>query len=446
MEKKGCLKGLIDWMKEISENKRIVPISGMGEVYMANKDHGLHLWKVKGEEAIHNKAGESPSWKGFLKDVLTCSLGAYGGPEAHYGIFTEQMVMKRQYLSEEEMMELIALTGLLPGPSSTQTLVAIGYKVGGPKLAWLTMLVWAMPAVMMMTLLVFLGNLLATLNLSREVLAYIPPLAVGFIALAAWRLGRKVIQDSQSLFLFLFGGVTTYFIHRSWIFPVLLIGGGLVGLAGAKEKRVLPKEPLKPTWTYLLVFLALAGVGIVGARFLEQRLFLLFDAFYRYGYLVIGGGQVVLPMMFTELVEVRQWLSSEAFLTGFGLVQGIPGPMFSFSAYVGGQAMEGSGVIAQIRGAWMSAVALFLPGLLLIFFVYPIWEGLRDAPGIRAALSGMVPVAAGLIGSAGILMLNQIGWSLPTLGVVLGTFFLLARKKVPPPLLVAGALLLGLLG
>lgn len=397
------------------------------------------------QKDCRTKSGSRLSWKEFLMDVLLCALGAYGGPEAHYGVFTDQMVMKKQYLSEDEMMELIALTGLLPGPSSTQTLVAIGYKVGGPGLAWLTMLVWALPAVILMTLLVFLGDLVETLNLFGAMLRHIPPLAVGFITLAAWRLGRKVIRGPLSLLLFCLGGGISFFIHSPWIYPALLLGGGLVGLLGAREKKAWSYVSMTPPWRYLQLFLALAGLSLLGARLLEHRLIDLFEAFYRYGYLVIGGGQVVLPMMFTEMVETHYWLSSDAFLTGFGLVQGIPGPMFSFSAYVGGLAMAGEGPVFQILGALISATAIFMPGLLLIFFVLPVWERFRNMAGIKEALSGMIPVAAGLIGSAGLLMMNRVGWSLTTIGVALATFFLLLSRKVSPPLLVAGALLLGML-
>ena len=109
---------------------------------------------------------ESIKWNTFLKDILICSLGAYGGPEAHYGVFTEQLVIKKQYLTEEELVELIALTGILPGPSSTQTIVAIGYKVGGPWLAFLTFVVWALPALVFMTLLSFMGLFLDQLHIS----------------------------------------------------------------------------------------------------------------------------------------------------------------------------------------------------------------------------------------------------------------------------------------
>lgn len=111
----------------------------------------------------------------FLKDVFVCSLGAYGGPEAHYGVFTDQMVVKKKYLTEEELVELIALTGILPGPSRTQTIVAIGYKMGGPLLAFFTMLVWAVPVLTAMTILSFLSQFLGAMNISQEGLRYIGP-------------------------------------------------------------------------------------------------------------------------------------------------------------------------------------------------------------------------------------------------------------------------------
>ncbi|MDD4743741.1 MAG: chromate transporter, partial [Eubacteriales bacterium] len=152
-------------------------------------------------------------WRTFLKDVLICSLGAYGGPEAHYGVFTDQMVSKKKYLTEEELVELIALTGILPGPSSTQTIVAIGHKIGGPRLALLTMLVWALPVLVMMTLLSFLSQLMAGLNLSQEGLRFIGPMAVGFIVVAAFWIGRKVVTDPMTIVLFLAGAVTTYFVR-----------------------------------------------------------------------------------------------------------------------------------------------------------------------------------------------------------------------------------------
>ncbi len=160
---------------------------------------------------------EKIKWRTFLKDVFICSLGAYGGPEAHYGVFTDQLVIKKQYVTEEEMVELIAVTGILPGPSSTQTIVAIGHKVGGPWLGLLTMLVWSLPVLVVMTLLSFLSQFLISLNLSQDGLRYIGPMAVGFILVAAYRIGRKVVKDKVTLSLLLFGAVTTYLIREPWI-------------------------------------------------------------------------------------------------------------------------------------------------------------------------------------------------------------------------------------
>jgi chromate transporter len=126
----------------------------------------------------------------FLKDVFLCSLGAYGGPEAHIGVLLDQLVTKKQYVSEEELIELVALCSVLPGPTSTQTIVSVGYKVGGPSLALLTMIVWAAPVILLMTLLSFLYDILGYFQLSPDSLRLIGPMAVGFIVVSAFRIGK----------------------------------------------------------------------------------------------------------------------------------------------------------------------------------------------------------------------------------------------------------------
>jgi len=327
----------------------------------------------------HNiKKQNNVPWKTFLKDVLICSLGAYGGPEAHYGVFTDQMVVKKKYLTEEELVELIALTGILPGPSSTQTIVAIGHKMGGPKLALLTMLVWALPVLVVMTLLSFLSQFLGAMNLSQDGLRYIGPMAVGFIILAAYRIGRKVVTDRITILLLLIGAITTYMIREPWVYPLVLIFGGVVSIVVSKEKDLWNRVKINPPWRYLIVF----GIFAIGSLILtlmwDNKIMHLFESFYRYGYLVIGGGQVVIPLMYSELVELNQYMTSQEFLTGFGLVQGLPGPMFSFSAYAGGMAARGGSVLTQTMGAVASGIGIFLPGLLLIFFIYPVWEKLNS--------------------------------------------------------------------
>lgn len=381
----------------------------------------------------------------FLKDVFICSLGAYGGPEAHYGVFTDQLVVKKKYLTEEELVELIALTGILPGPSSTQTIVAIGYKVGGPVLAMLTMLVWALPVLVLMTLLSFLSQFLNRMNLSQEGLRYIGPMAVGFIVVAAYRLGKKVATDRLTVTLLLLGGIITYFIREPWIYPLVLIAGGIVSVVASKEKALWNRVTLSPPWRYLIAFGIIALGSLILTFITDNRIIHLFESFYRYGYLVIGGGQVVVPLMYSELVEVNQYMSNQEFLTGFGLVQGLPGPMFSFSAYAGGMAARGGSVANQVAGAVAGGIGIFLPGLLLIYFIYPVWENLKKIRGIKVSLRGITAVAGGLITVAAIILMQKSGFVADNILMMLLTVFLLLTKKVPAPLIVLAALAAGFL-
>jgi chromate transporter len=398
------------------------------------------------ESRLNIKLGEKMEkikWRTFLKDVFICSLGAYGGPEAHYGVFTDQLVIKKKYLTEEEMVELIAVTGILPGPSSTQTIVAIGHKVGGPWLGLLTMLVWALPVLLVMTLLSFLSQFLLSMNLSQDGLRYIGPMAVGFILVAAYRIGRKVVTDKVTLALLLFGAITTYLIREPWIYPLVLILGGVVSVITSGEKNLWNHVKLNPPWKYLITFGIFAGGSLLLTLVWDNRIVHLFESFYRYGYLVIGGGQVVVPLMYSELVEVNQYMTNQEFLTGFGLVQGLPGPMFSFSAYAGGMAARGGSTITQVLGAMAGGIGIFLPGILLIYFVYPIWENLKKIRGIKVSLRGITAVAGGLITVSAIILMQKSGFAIDNILVVLVTSVLLISKKIPAPIIVIVALCLG---
>ncbi len=379
----------------------------------------------------------------FLKDVLICSLGAYGGPEAHMGVFIDQMVIRKKYLSEEELIELMALCSILPGPTSTQTIVSIGYKTGGPLLALLTMLVWALPVIIVMTLLSFLYQFLAFQNISQEGLRYIGPMAVGFIIVAAYRIGKKVITDKVTIVLFLLGAITTYFIRSPWVFPVVLIIGGMISVFLSKENNLWNRVKLNPPWTYLLAFSVFALGSIVLNLIWDNRIFELFESFYRYGYLVFGGGQVVVPVMYSELVEVNKYMTNQEFLTGYGLVQGLPGPMFSFSAYAGGMAAREGGILNQTVAALVSGIGIFLPGLLLIYFIYPIWENLKKVKGIRVSLKGINAVAGGLIFIAAVILMQRSGFQIDNIIVMLLSIMVLLTTKIPAPILVMATLIAG---
>ncbi len=386
---------------------------------------------------------EKIKWRSFLKDVFICSLGAYGGPEAHYGVFTDQLVIKKNYLTEEEMMEFIAVTGILPGPSSTQTIVAIGYKVGGPWLGLLTMLVWALPVLTLMTLLSFLSQFLVNFKLSQEGLRYVGPMAVGFILAAAYRIGKKVVTDQMTGLLLVLGAVSTYLVREPWIYPLVLVLGGLVSVINSGEEKLWHHVALKPPWRYFIAFVFFAGMSLLLSLTCDNRLVHLFENFYRYGYLVIGGGQVVVPLMYSEFVEVNRYMSNQEFLTGFGLVQGLPGPMFSFSAYAGGMAARGESVGVQLLGAMAGGIGIFLPGILLIYFVYPVWENLKKIRGIKISLRGITAVAGGLITASAVILMQRSGFILENVVVVIATVLLLLSQKVPAPLIVLLILVFG---
>ena len=375
--------------------------------------------------------------------MFICSLGAYGGPEAHYGVFTDQMVVKKKYLTEAELAELIALTAILPGPSSTQTIVSIGYKCGGPLLAFLTMLVWALPVIILMIFLSFLSGFLKKMNISDEGLVYIGPMAVGFIIVAAYKIGRKVVKDKVTLGLLIFGAVSTYFIREVWIYPLVLLIGGVVSVMVSKESNLWNRVKVKPPWVYMLAFLTCALGSLLLTLMFDNRMIDLFERFYRYGYLVIGGGQVVIPFMHNELVEIKHYLTNQEFLTGYGFVQGLPGPMFSFSAYAGSMASRYTGPLIQVLGGLVSGIAIFLPGLLLIYFIYPVWENLKKIKGIKVSLKGITAVAGGLITVSAIILMQENTLTLDNILITLFTVIILLTKKVPAPFIVIATLIIG---
>ncbi|MEG1462303.1 MAG: chromate efflux transporter [Anaerorhabdus sp.] len=379
----------------------------------------------------------------FLKDVFICSLGAFGGPEAHFSVFYTQLVNKKKYLSEEELIELNALCSILPGPTSTQTIAAIGYKIGGKLLAFLTLIVWALPIITFMTLLAILFPLLVENNVSLDFLKFVAPLAIAFVLFAAYKISKKVIKDQVTFLLALSTAVITFFFKVSWIYPVLLLTGGALAIFAYKEENMFQKVKLNVSWRYLILFVLFAIGSAFLVLFTQSILVNLFYQFYRFGYLVFGGGQVVVPLMIEQFVDINHYLTADEFLIGYGLIQGMPGPMFAFSSFVGGLAARNLGVITQAFAGIISGLAIFLPGILLIYFIYPIWHDLRQVKAIKIALKGINAVASGLLLSTAIALILQHVNSITNLLVVLFSLGLLFYKKVPAPVIILITILLG---
>jgi chromate transporter len=226
----------------------------------------------------------------------------------------------------------------------------------------------------------------------------------------------------------------------------VLLAGGAVAVGVFRESGMWQRIQLRPPWRYLVLFVAFA-LGLLALSLMSSsRLVQISESFYRYGYLVFGGGQVVVPVMHSELVQVRHFMTNEEFLTGYGLVQGLPGPMFSFAAYAGGLAARGGSVLRQILGAVAGGIGIFLPGLLLIYFVYPVWEQLKAVRAIRIALRGINAVAGGLIAIAAVILMQASGLNAANLTVMAISTILLMLRKLPAPLIVLGALAVGFVG
>jgi chromate transporter len=210
-----------------------------------------------------------------------------------------------------------------------------------------------------------------------------------------------------------------------------------------REPDMWKRPRIRPPWRYLAIFAMLALGLLVLSSLSTSRLLHLTESFYRYGYLVFGGGQVVVPVMHSELVQARQFMTNEEFLAGYGLVQGLPGPMFSFAAYASGLAARGGTVWRQLLGAAAGGVGIFLPGLLLIYFVYPAWTQIKAIRAIRIALRGIGAVAGGMIAIAAVILMQASGFQAENLLVTGISSALLASRRVPAPWIVAGALAAG---
>ena len=374
----------------------------------------------------------------YLKDVFLCSLVAFGGPEAHLGVFLDRLVQKKNYLTEKTLLEWMALCSFLPGPTSTQVITAIGLEKGGRSLAILTLLVWAMPALCLMTLIALIPALIDK-NSFASITSFLAPMAAGFVGWAAWVLGRKVVINPLSFGLWGFGLAIALVSTTPWAIPVAFcVGAGLSILLSSKTEQFQSQHigKFSVPWGIFFLFITLLCVGIISSFFSENSLWVTFERFYRFGCLVFGGGQVVVPLMQGELVDSNGLMTQSEFLAGFGLVQALPGPMFSFAAYAGGMSEQVSGINRQFLSAMIAGWAIFLPGTLLLFLIHPIWANLKQLTRAHLALKGMNAIAGGLVGGVFIKILFSMNWLGLDLVVLLVSLGLLISRKLPAPIIV----------
>lgn len=394
----------------------------------------------------------------FLKAVFAYSLTAFGGPQGHIGMMVKTFVRKRKDVTEEELIEYNSFCQMLPGPSSTQTVMLIGWKRGGIPLAIVTLLIWILPATLLMSAFSFLVYFLDTKSIQQNLFLYVRPMSVGFVCYAAINMMQRSVSNKMTLAIMIGGAILTVLIRSPWLFPVLLVIAGI--LTNFSNKRIVSKvEKPKPVrWINLLVFaMVFLAAGIVSEiarhqQWEHRRIVNLFENFYRFGSIVFGGGQALIPMMLVQFVTLPSkrgltpYMTPNELMTGFGLVQAMPGPVFSVCAFVGGLAMSKFGPLWQAAGCLVSIIAIFLPSTLLLLFLFPIYQNLKQHVVIYRSLEGINAVIVGVIWASGILLfmeINRAGFDFMSLVVVLITFSLLQFTRIPAPLIVLGWLLLG---
>ncbi|MCB0492304.1 MAG: chromate efflux transporter [Cyclobacteriaceae bacterium] len=383
----------------------------------------------------------------FLKDVFQLSVSCFGGPQAHLAYYQRILVEKRSYLTEKDLLELYALCQIVPGPTSTQTLTSVGYRLGGPNLAYLTLIIWMLPSVTVMTLAGIMIGSFQEKELSLAFTRFIQPMAVGFVGYAAYTISLRTVNTRIGFILMVISAVASYFVKTPLVFPIILIVAGTVT---AFNYKLFPKEEKKKFDVPWANFFLWAGVFIVAAALggITKALPIkLFENFYRNGSLIFGGGQVLVPMLYTEFVQYAKPLhfptSPTEFLSGYALAQAVPGPVFSFSSYIGALSMREWGVGGEILGAIMSAAGIFLPGTFLIFFVIRIWDSLKKFRPIRASLEGINAANAGLVAAAAVLLFQPLDNTVTNFGFMIATFCLLAFTKLPAWSIIATGLVLG---
>jgi chromate transporter len=398
----------------------------------------------------------------FLKAVFLHSISAFGGPQGHFGMMMKTFVHKRRDVTEEELLDYNAFCQLLPGASSTQTLTLIGYKRGGVVLAVLTLLIWTLPACILMGLFTFFP-----INNSTGLFRFIGPMTVGYLAFAAQRAFKISIHNTITRVILAASMVATFLLFKTpWIFPILLVCGGFV--TNLSDRRIPQKEtPSKKIkwgniWLFAIIFL-LAGAGSELAHkynWPNRRPLNLFENTYRFGSLVFGGGQVLIPMIYEQFVARPESqnliqrnpgiirIGREDFYMGAGMVRAIPGPVFSVATFMGGIAMKDRGKPMQVFGCFIAATGIFLPSALLVLFFFPIWHNLKKYAIVYRALEGINSVVVGIMIAAALYMMKDLDMSnwkdfLLNTAVIGGTWSLLRFTRLPSPVIVMACLALG---
>ena len=379
-----------------------------------------------------------------LRIFLRLGLTSFGGPVAHLGYYRSEFVARRKWLDEAAFADIVALCQFLPGPASSQTAISIGMLragLSGGLAAWLG---FTMPSAL--ALIVFGYGVTWFGDLSHAAWLHgLKIVAVAVVANAVWGMARNLCPDKERATVAIAAAILATALPSAAGQVGAIVAGGLIGWAWIKATPRGTGPPLAVHASRVLAFgslalffVLLAGLPLLRAAVPNQAI-AEFDSFYRSGALVFGGGHVVLPLLQAEVVPPG-WVSNDAFLAGYGAAQAVPGPLFTFAAYLGT-------VMGPAPNGWLGGliclVAIFLPSPLLLVGVLPFWDSLRQRGAVQAALNGVNAAVVGLLLAA---LYNPVWISAiftpRDFAIGITAFLALALWAVPPWLVV----ILGALG
>lgn len=378
-------------------------------------------------------------FRAFLKLGLT----SFGGPVAHLGYFRDELVTRRRWVGEKEYGDLVALSQFLPGPASSQVGFALGLLRAGPLGALAAWLAFTLPSAMLMVAFAY-GAPLFDNVVGAGILTGLKIVAVAIVAQAVWGMARALTPDARRASIAVGAALIVLLFAGSIGQIVAIVLGALAGLVlcrtGTGEiSGPLPFAVSRRAGVISLSLFAALLVGLpIAASLWPGTALDIADGFYRAGALVFGGGHVVLPLLQAEVVA-GGWVTPEEFLAGYGAAQAVPGPLFTFAAYLGALAAPGA------AGLWTAAVALvavFLPGFLILIGVLPFWNSFRTRPRAQSLMRGANAAVVGILAAAlydPVFVTAIVDGA--TFGLGLVCFVLLIAWRTPPwVVVIVGAL------
>jgi chromate transporter len=372
-----------------------------------------------------------------LRVFLKLGISSFGGPIAHIGYFREEFVVRRRWLDEPAFVDLVALCQFLPGPASSQ----VGFSIGlmragylGAAAAWTG---FTLPSAIVMVLFAY-GATALTGPVGAGLLHGLKLVAVAIVAQAVWGMARSLCPDRQRASIATLAALLILFSTSSLAQIGAIAFGGIAGLWLCRGVPPATADQIAVPISRTAGIVALAAFFVLLAALPVLRSFApspsveIFEAFYRSGALVFGGGHVVLPLL-REAFVVPGWVSDNAFLSGYGAAQAVPGPLFTFAAYLGAVALPAVGV----AGAALGLIGIFLPGMLILLGTLPFWDSFRKREDAQAMIRGVNAAVVGLLAAA---LYNPV-WTSSVKGpgdfaIALVGFVLLTVWRTPPLVVV----------